>query len=398
MISALLASGVFLPSEYGLSIEDLSCYEKLWRFCTDYQARAGAAPGLELVRSRFPDFVFLPGIDLNWASDQLQDASFGRHVRRNVHGTLQALGDGDYDGVVEAIRALAEPRRTHALAGLNAFDHANFAGSLVKDGLPIPFKALTAVTQTIGFTELWTCGAYTGHGKSQVLAFFAAYIAEAGYRVAYLSAEMPAESVNRRIIRYHARGDRDMQLRLAHPDPHSRLEALDELHGRVQGKVDTFDPSMVRMHTGTVEDATHNADIVMIDHIGLLQLPDGSRGVDDWRQLAKISNILREINLSTKTAMFNAVQTNKESDRNGLAPPKLSDLAGSVAIGQDSDVVITHRKPAEGLMSYGCVKNRENIGARWYTRFDPSRGDFREISKEEALNLKLTDEDRLAAD
>lgn len=397
MISAMLASGRCVPAEHGLSIEDLSCWEKLWRFCVDYQARAGAAPGLEIIRSRFPEFVFLPSINIDWAADQLHSASYSRNIRQGFNGALRAIAEDDMETVQEIIGSLAQPRRHRNLTGLDSLDAANLMATQRKEGLPLPpWKPLVDVTTVIGFDELWTLGSFTGHGKSQILPLVAAIVAEAGYTARYLSLEMPAASINRRVIRCYARGDRDMQLRLAHPDPRERFEALDELRGRVPGKVETLDPSDMVMNTHTVEDATNGADIVMVDHIGLLQLPDGTRAIDDWRGLAKISNILREINLRTKTAMLNASQTNKESNRNGLVPPKLGDFSGSIAVPQDSDVVLTMRKPCDGLLVFGCEKNRENIGARWYTRFDPSKADYRELTKAEAHNLDLAGQDREA--
>lgn len=392
MICALLASGRFVPSEHGLAEDDLSCWENLWQFCCAYQARTGHAPGLELVTAHYPDFVFLPGLDVNWAADQLHDASYGRRIRRGITGALGALGEGDYDRVSDEVSTLTKPRRPHQLTGLNALDQANL-DSAVKEAMPVPFQPLFDVTGGLGFDELWTIGAFTGHGKSQMLPLYAAVIAEAGWRVCYLSIEMKAQAINKRIRRALARNDRALQLRLNSPDIREQRDAIGELDERVPGKITTLDPSMVKMHTGTVNDATLDHHVVMIDHIGLLQLPDGVRAVDDWRGMAKISNILREINLTTKTAMLNAAQTTRESDRNGLAPPKISDFGGSIAVPQDSDVVITIRNPCPGVLSHECGKNRDSWNARWYTRFDPGKADYTEITREQASNLMLRDQD-----
>lgn len=395
MISALLASGRFVPGEHGLSEEDLSCWEKLWRFCTEYQIRAGGPPGLELVRSKFPDYLFVPGVDINWAADQLHDASYGRHVRREMGTALRALGDNDMLTVNETLRALAEPRRQHKLEGLDAFDPRNAMVPAAKIGIPVPFPSLAASIECIGMMEMVVLAAYTGHGKSQMLPYYAAFAAEHGYHVTYLSAEMPAEAINRRIHRCHARGDRGLQARLRDHDQNERMAALEEIKARIPGSITTIDRSMVRMMTPqTVEDATHDKHIVFIDHIGLLSTNEGVRAIDDWRAMAKISNILREVNQATRTAIFSAAQVGKDGDTAGATPPKLSTIAGSIAIAQDAEIVITQKKPAQNMLSHQLGKYREGFLARWYTEFDPAQGNYTEITKEDAKARKSAEEDR----
>lgn len=400
MISALLASGSFAPSSYGLTSDDLSCYEKLWVFCAEYHARSGAAPGLELVRSKFPDYVFIPGIDIDWAADQLSNASLGRQIRRGVSGILQGVADGDYELVTDLLRDIREPRRrTRALAGLSVFDPSNVAEAATKAAIPVPWQSLADATEGgVGLGELWDIGGRLGCGKSNDLVAFAGTAAERGYHVRIASLEMSAAAYNRRMARYLARHDRQLQLALKDRDPLVRGEALEQLKDKAPaGTIEVFDPSMMDLNTSSIEDICQGAHMVCIDHVGLLKLPDGTRAISDWRTMAQISNVLREINLRTGVAMVNVVQTNRESDTAGLAPPKVSQISQSDAIGQDADVVLMIKKPAATFQVHEVGKTREAANNRYYTKFDPEHADYREISKEDALNMQLADQDRNAS-
>lgn len=403
MISALIASGTFLPGEHGLTIEDLSCYEKVWRFCADYQKRAGTAPGLQLLASRHPEFTFTPGVNVDWAAQKLLEESYGRTVRRTLNGVLSALGDNDYDAVTEALGDLQKPRRTVTTTGLNVFDPRNVAESETKIGMPVPFRTVADITRGVGMKEFWLLGGRLGHGKSQMLPAYAASIAEAGFHVRYLSCEMSKTVVNRRISRYFARGDKAMQLRLRNKDEAVRQEALAELGGTIPGSIETLDPADLRMTVDAIEDATRDVHVVFVDHMGLLMLNDGSRAIDDWRTMAKISNITKEINMRTQTAIFGAVQINRQGDTSGMRPPKISEFSQSDALGQDCDVGITIKQPCQGLLVHSLEKVREvnddlpgSFHTIFYTRFDPSACDYREISREDATNLMLSAQDRMA--
>lgn len=393
MISALLATGTFIPSEYGLSSEDLSCYEQLWTFATHYQAKTGAAPTLELITGKFPDYRFVPGIDPQWASEQLHDAAYGRHIRITLRDVLQSVGAGDYATVHEILRGLGAPRRTTALHGLNVFNPLTVGESAIKTGIPVPWRTLQEMTGGIGLNELWNVAGYAKAGKSWVGAVLAGYAAEHGYTVKVVSLEMPAAAWNRRLARYFARNDRAAQVALKDHDQLVREEALERLRAGVPGTIETIDMAAADINLATIGNVVQGAHIVMIDHVGLLKLPDGTRPVDDWRLMAKASNVLRELNLATGVAMVNLVQTNNnDGRRQGMTPPKLSDFGGSLALAQDCDIAVTIKKPAPTFQVHGIEANREGSSGRYYIKYDPEHADYREITKEEALNYKLADD------
>lgn len=385
LISALLATGQFDPARHGVGETDLAAHRKCFRFCLDYQRRAGSAPPLELVRSRFPDFTFTGGVNPVWAAGQVREAAWQRSVRAGIRDVLVALGEGDHATASGLLSALSAPRPGTKLEGVDVFDKANVAERVVKAGIPVPFPTLQQASGGIG-REVWTLGARWGVGKSYLLAYFAAYAAEHRRVVRMLSLEMPAAQYNLRVARTLARNNPSLREALTSHRPADREEALELIGASIEGKVQTIDPSHARITTAVVEEATDGADLVVIDHAGLLCLHDGRRAIEDWRVAAQISNQIKEIQLRTGTPILQAVQVNREGD--GERPPKGSQLSQTDAFGQDSDLVLAASRYSESVLAHAVRKNREGAQPSYYTRFDPVAGQYPEISKADAEAIK----------
>jgi hypothetical protein len=74
----------------------------------------------------------------------------------------------------------------------------------------------------------------------------------------------------------------------------------------------------------------------------------------------------------------------------------VSNLSQSDALGQDGDVVMTHKRLGERAMLHNLGKNRGGRNGRYYTRFEPDKADFSEISADTARMIASEDMDRLA--
>lgn len=397
-ISALLATGMFNPGAYHVSLDDLACYEQVFTFCEDYQARAGHGPAPDLVAKRYPDFTFTAGVDARWATAVLKEISWGRLARRSTSDALGDLLDGDIHGFRTKIRELVDTPVTPAtsLQGVASFDPANVATRHRKIGIPTPYHTLTEVTDGIGADEMWLLAARLGHGKTMTATYFAAIAAECGKFVRYLSLEMPAHKINGRVLMHHARRDRPLLHRLRSLDEDTRAAAVGEIAERYAGYVETIDPSITPINVATIEQAMQGTDLLVIDHVGLLKDRKGRRAIDDWRVAAAISNEIRELNLRYHSSVLCVSQINRGGDRPGaMTPPKLSDVSQTDAFPQDADVGITFCQPSPSVHSFALGKWRDGEQRRWYSTFDPASGDFSEISKDVALALKLADDDRL---
>lgn len=397
VISALLDSGRFDPAEVALTEEHLSCYQPVWLFCSEYHTAEGKAPPLDLVRRKFPDFPYLKGIGLHWAADELHRASRMRTMRRVMQASIAALNAGDHDTAHQLLSEVSATRGSAPLTGLSVFDTAMAEEDPLRVGLPMPWPTLMRISSGIVRGELWYLGARTGQGKSWVCASMAVSAMEAGARVRYVSLEMPAKAINKRVLRLLARKDPELRRLLFTRGGtfEDRRKAQELLRSRVPGEIDTIDPSMQRITSTTIDEIARDVDLVVIDHMGLMSDATGRRSIEDWRVAATISNVAKETTLKRNVPILGAVQINREGDNNGPNPPKISHLAQTTALEQDADVVITMKQRSPSVVIYSAEKVRESVSTKWYSQFDPASGDFSEISKDQALAQIGDDEDRV---
>lgn len=125
-------------------------------------------------------------------------------------------------------------------------------------------------------------------------------------------------------------------------------------------------------------------DFVVIDHIGLMKSADPAKGEANWSELKKISNSLKRVATTEEVPILIAAQTNRAAATGGA---RLENLAGSDAIGQDSDLVVfvERASPESKVALMKIEKQREGVNCTWHTMFDPGNADFRDISPNDAI-------------
>lgn len=388
-ITALLRSGTFNPARHGLSEDDCECWQEVWRFARDYSDATGSAPPLDLVTARFPDFEVLGAqVDLDWAASELARASAERALRLRISQAVQMLSVSDLDAAISSLEDMPRPLATRR-APLALFSEETWAEEAAVDRMPVPYDTLGRATGGIAPGELWYLIARTGHGKTWELCAYAHAAARAGRKVVFLAMEMKARAVARRLHRLAAGRDLDLVADLNSRDAALRQRAVAALAGRMSGSVEIADPSHAAMNTALVRTACEDADLVVVDHMGLLK-HGSARAVDDWRVMALISNVVREHTLATGTPVLGAVQANREAAV-GRRPPNVAHAAQSDALGQDADVVVTMRKLSSRVRVHSLAKVRESSEVRWHSEFDPAAGVFAEISTERADTLVSID-------
>ena len=396
VISALVELGEFPLADYRLSPEDFGCWQPLMNFCVEHHAATGKAPSIGLVKRKYPEFEITPDVDPHWAAGQLRIASSSREMRLAARAMLDALGDEDVHSAYAAIENL-QPLFAVRQPPRDGFD----ATDVEDDDVPmfnVPWNALARVVGGVRSAELWYFGARPGYGKSAVGGKMLSKAVQDGGHVAIWSCEMPANQVNRRMRRCLSAKHPDLQLRLEDEDRFVRKEALDELKELVPGSFHTFDPSMGDITVEAVRDSMRDYDYVMVDHVGLLKMKHGNksgvRAIDDWRVAATISNQLREATLSTKSSCLGLIQINREGEHNSpWRCPKLSELSQTDAFGQDGVIVITMQRFSKKVRLLETQKVREGDTARWFTRFDPKRGIYDQITQGIAEQQAALDDD-----
>jgi len=389
-ISAMLSKGEFRPK--GITVDDLSCYERLWNFCLDYQATSGKAPPLELVEKMFPDFEYLPNINCDWALATLRTAAKGRELRRRMGDAILALNDDDVDTALRAFDGLARTKGAPKL-GMSIFDTTTIIDPEHGPTIPVPWQTCGRATGGIGEAEFWVLAARPSQGKSWGLITMGVHAAKAGYRVRMLSLEMRARLCNQRAQMVMAGKNMELQRMLRSDSAGERKDALEALAATMEGTFEVLDTSHGKVTIDSVEAAMADSDLVIVDHLGLMSTTSGNRSIEDWRVAAVISNQIKEATLSTKVPVLAASQINREGDNSSAKPPKLSQLSQTDAIGQDADVVITMRKLGQHAQAWSAEKVRNGRELRWWTDFRPELGKMGEITRTRAMEIHSESED-----
>lgn len=397
MINALLeAPEGFRPDKYGVDKTMLVAYQKPWEFCLQHQRSEGRPPSLALFCRTFPDFEILTGVSPKWAADKLRTSHRDRTMRKEVKQALNLLNLGEVDEAQDILRGITKNAPGGQVVGTSVFDPITVEDHRHKIAYPTPWEYLNHLTNGgVGLGEFWIFGARLGQGKSHVLPCNAVSLAEAGARVAAVTLEMPKRTYVRRIHKVMARDSKTLQARLRDKDREVRLEALKELP-KLPGKIDMFDPSDMKMDTRAIRSLAGDYQYILVDHLGLLMSSDGTPAIKDWRVAAEISNEIKRITLEEHCGLIGAAQINREGEAKGYLPPRMSELSGTDAIGQDVDVAILMRRMGVSSMLMDVSKNRDAYEGRFYITFEPATGLFHEISKDTALDRARADEDRRA--
>lgn len=390
-LSALLRTGSFNPAKYQVTVEDFTCWKDLWHFCEGYQQREGCAPPLSLVALKFPTFE-VADCGPDFASAEVIRAASAREMKLAMREATLKLDDHrpDPDAAYTALAAIRP--RVSVKAPIDGLAPWLQEGEDEGVRIPVPFKSLQYVTNGIGRGEMILIGARPGEGKTHIASVFIAKAMAEGARVGLLSLEMPGASVRRRVMRALI-GPNEADLRaLAEPGlEHQRV--LAKLRERTPGSLSIIDPSFGRITPNVVRGYLEEHDLVVIDHVGLLGTNAGGRAVEDWRNLGGISNQLIEDKLATGCPIIGLTQLNRNAeDGPKHVAPKKASVAGADTLVQDADVIITMRRMSIHVMTMGAVKNREGAPATWYTRFDPAKVRFDELTRDNALNMAAEDE------
>ena len=397
VLNALIQTGRFDPDAYGLDEDMLASHQLAWNFCVDHQQKTGKAPSKALFARSFTDVEMLGGVvDPHWAADKLKQAHYEREVRRGLNNAIAHMRMGEFDLVREAVRELALPNPLSKPKGMSITDLETVAKDGVKIGFNTPWPTLTAATNGHGRGEFMLLGARLGQGKSWLVPGYLLAAAGMGARVAVMSCEMPSLQYVRRIHAWQA-PDAATLKKLRSTDHEERVAALQSLPALPgNGTVDIYDPSTMRMNLRSLESLASEYDVVWVDHVGLLSDHHGKRAIEDWRVAALISNSMKEIALRFHIALGAAVQINRAGETASDAPPKVSDIAQTDALGQDADLVITLKRLGERSMLHNLAKNRDGHAIRFYTQFEPATASFKEITGDEARIRSLEDQNRLA--
>jgi hypothetical protein len=398
VISALLEQGAFDPGRWRLSDEDLACWQPLWHFCCDHQQRTGRAPALSLIRRKYPEFEVTADVDPGWAAQKLREAASERDLRRKVHDALAALSEQDVNEAFSALEGLQPPAEGRK-PPVDAFDPSHYEEKFDVPTLEVPYDTIGRATGGFGAGQMWSLGARSGQGKTNVgIGAWVPRWMKSGASVGVFSREMPADEISHMALRGCAMRHPGILAKLDSNDRQAKKQAVDELREKIPGALSVFDPSHGPCTVEVIRDALQEFDVVVIDHVGLMTTRSGGRFIDDRRVAASISNRLKEEVLRYSGRLFLLVQVNRAGESmSPLALPKASDLHETDALTQDSDVIVTMNRYSPSVMFHGGRKVHRGPEVRWFSKYQPHKADFTPISRQQADEMQMADEDRESA-
>lgn len=391
LISALVNTGdVTAAEQLGVHPEMFINYQAEYRWVLSYPVvYGGQVPTKDVLLTKFPDFRITDNVDVAFPADEVIHNFTRQELAKAVRDASISITEGDLEGALMSIAGFTLPSKAKplvdALSDMSFLDDYNTP----VDRLQVGWPTLRTTTEGIRPGDLWYVAARLGQGKSWYLGYLAKDALMQGKRVVFYSLEMSEKQVRTRM---HTLLARELGIDVRHSELHGRsydLLAYKRLLGSIKesvpGSLLIVDSSYGRISPATISGHADKGDLFIVDYAGLLASPTGSRAVDDWRTMASISNQLKELAVAKDLPIISAAQINRDGDAGGWRPPKVRNLAQSDALGQDADVVITHKRYSQSSMAASVEKNRHGAsGMLFFTEFDPERGKFHEITREQA--------------
>lgn len=177
------------------------------------------------------------------------------------------------------------------------------------------------------------CGR-SGSGKSDFMIYIACRLAAKGYKVLYLTMEMPVTQIINRIASRVANIDSKYlrEKSLTKENAETLAKALDA----ISSLPIIFDEQQgVTMADVEQKYRQHKPDILIVDHIGLMQ---GDRKRQLWENTAEHSRELKRLAMNENIAVIGITQQTRDVENRKDKGARLSDIKGSDTIGNDVDM------------------------------------------------------------
>lgn len=381
--------------DYGVTPLHLIGYRDELVWLLTYDAKYKTSPTEAEFLTRFPGFPFTrEQRDGLWPATEVRRKASMRDLILRISKASSLLTKGLIEEAFEEVggarlqvttskpqNLLVDPTYLDAYDDVDSFR------------VPMPWNTAQGKTRGIGEGELWYFAARQGHGKSSFLIDIAVSAAMQGLDTCIYSLEMPKRQIQTRAhaAAGHRLGIEVDQFAMLHGtwDKLDYKKLLDQISGQMTGAIHVHDTSMGRVTPSMVSARADQYHLNIVDYVGLMYTDNGAPAISDWRAMAEISNQLKEVALGKKTRVLGAAQINREGDGAGWRPPKLKHLAQSDHLGNDGDVVMTMKRFGRDACVVSPEKNRHgSSGKLFWTKYDPNRGDFHEITRDDAEQMR----------
>lgn len=321
-----------------------------WHFIEGYVKKYNSIPTLRTVQDQIP--TFSPGgvpEKFSYYRDKLakqvrrsQIANFAtdlaRKVRDDENGIVEFIGS-TYHTLVKTEKLDDAGSFKEMMERIAEYKRKQAAGE-EPTGIPTGITPLDE--HFLGFRpgDYGVISGRTGEGKTTFALFFAFSAFMAGYKVCYITLEMPREQIFEKL---------DALATGISIDKIKRLKLTEEEEAKYKEraeKIKTHNSDiLVHDRTGSCSVVTVEAiinqdepDIIFVDSIYLMK---GNSSKSQWESIKEISNKLKQLAMKYKKPIIVMSQVNRdgaETIKSGDLPG-ISNLSYSDALGQDADHV-----------------------------------------------------------
>lgn len=400
LLSAIInTADVHQSKDYGITPNNLIGYREVFEWIVAYENNYRSCPTRSELLSKFPAFPFDDAqYDMRYPATEVKRKASARDLLLRITQASNFLVKGQveeaFDTIGDARLEVVSERPQNLLVDpgyLDAYDEVDAAR------VPLSWNTAQGKTGGIGAGELWYFAARQGHGKTSFLIDMAVSAAVQGLSTCIYSLEMPKHQIQTRAhtAAAHRLGIEANQFAMLHGqwDKLKYKRLLDQISEQIPGEIVVHDVAMGRVTPATVRSRAGDHDLNIVDYVGLMYTDDGRPAISDYRAMAEISNQLKEAALVKHSRVVGAAQINREGDTSSWRPPRLKFLAQSDHLGNDGDVVLTMKRYGRDACAVSLEKNRHGeSGKIFFTRYYPNIGDFSEITRDDADELKMNAE------
>jgi len=347
-------------------------HKEIWKYLTEFTRTYKQAPSFDTVQAQFPYHHFEINTEsITYLKDEFFKLVKRRHAIDSLRDLAIAVDDEKQVGAIDELfleqsRRLAQIVPSQKISRFSEIDKriAEYElGEELNTGIPMGIPLFDNITLGIQPHEYVTISGWSGTGKSTLAQWilFNAYMKNKTPML--ISLEMESRNLLRKwdtmltnfsylnLKSHKLREDEIKKWKDKAIDVNNKPNDIIILDDVYQCTVDRVYAEMVRW----------KPDIVCIDYISLMST-SRSAGTQNWEKIMHLTQNLKQLARTLKIPIIGVAQTNRDSATSGA---KLENIAWSVAIIQDSDIVIGLHADDEmkenKRMEIRMLKNRDGM-------------------------------------
>lgn len=359
-------------------------HQKIWQIIRELDSQ-GIAPDLHLVCQRAGEkglsVAYVAGIvtdefalpsQVSYYVEVLRDKSRRRKLIVACQATTTSLVDGDDLEAIEAglIEQLTDKGEQPDVQTLSSVAEESLPEILSRDGriagISFGIPELDAETGGMHPADLIVLAGRTGMGKSAAGLKIGYEAALLGYKVLYVTIEMPPKDLYLRLLTIKTRIPLKM-LRNGNKFYDKEKEAIRKADEELRKlPLAFFYQSAISCQNlrqvARSEKLRGNCDLLVIDHAGRMR--SGKKTKSDYEEVSEIAVSLKNLAIELNIPVLALYQLSRNVEHRQEKRPVLADLRGSGRIEEEADVILFlyresyYKRDAKNTLEINIAKQR----------------------------------------